>query len=109
MTDKGEETSSTDDDMRALTRSVREGFRVATWAQAAFFETISHDEDLVAVLRGHLHIEVIIGDLLALRYPTSTELFEEMSCATKSRLLRRLGMITREHAKAAAGFGVPSE
>jgi hypothetical protein len=54
-----------------------------------FFDAIVSDEDLIAVLRGHLYVEADVTDLLVGLFPGSSELLDDLTYFQKVRRLKK--------------------
>lgn len=68
-------------------------------------ETLGRDDDLVAVLRGQLHIEALLARVLTSKYPDSAELLDYVGFFDKIRLARRANLITGEMRTALQALG----
>ena len=65
-----------------------------------FFEAIDHEEDLVAVVKGHTYVERQLNELLLLKIPGSDALIARLPYSEKVRALRDLGVINAEEKRA---------
>jgi|GEM_PF-7091246 len=70
-----------------------------------FFVAITSDEDLVAVLRGHLYIEADVNELLAHHFPASQALIDDLSYEQKIRRLRKSMELPRDVATLMKALG----
>ena len=67
-----------------------------------FFEAIDHDEDLIAIIRGHIYVERQLNELILLMIPGSDSLLVRLPFTAKVRALRELGIISSEESRALA-------
>ena len=64
-------------------------YEMLTPLQQRFFDAISNDDDLIAVLRGHLYVESAVNDLLAILFPGADVLIGDLTYEQKVRRLRK--------------------
>lgn len=66
---------------------------------------LREDDDLVAVLRGHLVVEAMLGTVIAMLYPNCGVLLDEMGYGEKVRIARRQGCIDKDRQRALQTLG----
>jgi hypothetical protein len=75
-------------------------------AERKFYESLVHDEGLIAVLRGHLYVEVLLHDVLRARLGSNTDaIIKGLDFFAKYALARRLLLITKQHARELQALG----
>lgn len=65
-----------------------------------FFEAIDHDDDLIAVLRGHIHVERRLNTLLMAEIPKSGPLLSRLSFFDRVKAARDGGLLSSEATRA---------
>jgi hypothetical protein len=68
-------------------------------------KTLRRDDDLVAVLRGQLHIEALLSKVLLTKYPGAIELLDHVGYFDKIRLARKANLINAEMRRALHALG----
>lgn len=66
---------------------------------------LASTEELVAVLRGHLHLEILLGELLLLRFPGGDAWLHFVQFSDTVRLARREGLIPSDYARSLRQVG----
>jgi hypothetical protein len=84
-----------------------DGTHWETWRRqwVEFSQDLQHDDDALSIIRGHLHLEVMLGELLAVRFPGAEHWLEFVQFADKVKLARREELINKEYARALTTIG----
>lgn len=70
-----------------------------------FFDSIASDEDLIAVLRGHLFVEADVTGLLEQLFPGASELIDDLTYEQKIRRLKKAAAVPSDVATLLKALG----